>query len=70
MIQTVKIATSRTLTKPLFFGYSSTSKPNYVYCKYIALHILTKAFTNYILQTSLARKSVHLSVICTLLTDQ
>ncbi|KAG8673013.1 hypothetical protein FPOAC2_06437 [Fusarium poae] len=31
---TVKIATSRTLTKPLFFGYSSTSKPNYVYYEF------------------------------------
>ncbi|CAM1506031.1 Fc.00g056720.m01.CDS01 [Cosmosporella sp. VM-42] len=28
---TVKIATTKTLTKPLFFGYSSTSSPNYVY---------------------------------------
>jgi hypothetical protein len=46
MTQTVKIATSRTLTKPLFFGYSSTSKPNYVYCKYIIIPILTKSFTN------------------------
>ncbi|KAH7174005.1 uncharacterized protein B0J16DRAFT_406421 [Fusarium flagelliforme] len=31
---TVKIATSRTLTKPLFFGYSSTSRPNYVYYEF------------------------------------
>ncbi|RSL41810.1 hypothetical protein CEP54_015701 [Fusarium duplospermum] len=28
---TVKIAKTRTLTSPLFFGYSSTSKPDYVY---------------------------------------
>ncbi|KAJ4265959.1 hypothetical protein NW762_003932 [Fusarium torreyae] len=28
---TVKIATTKTLTKPLFFGYSSESKPNNVY---------------------------------------
>ncbi|KAM0415967.1 hypothetical protein ACHAPT_013066 [Fusarium lateritium] len=31
---TVKIATTRTLTKPLFFGYSSTSKPDYVYYEF------------------------------------
>ncbi|KAL4732123.1 hypothetical protein ACLX1H_001131 [Fusarium chlamydosporum] len=31
---TVKIATDRSLTKPLFFGYSSTSKPNYVYYEF------------------------------------
>ncbi|RGP80677.1 bys1 protein [Fusarium longipes] len=31
---TVKIATSRTLTKPLFFGYSSSSSPNYVYYEF------------------------------------
>ncbi|KAJ3548735.1 hypothetical protein NM208_g863 [Fusarium decemcellulare] len=31
---TVKIATTKTLTKPLFFGYSSTSKPDYVYYEF------------------------------------
>ncbi|KAM0554819.1 hypothetical protein ACHAPJ_006552 [Fusarium lateritium] len=31
---TVKIATTRSLTNPLFFGYSSTSKPNYVYYEF------------------------------------
>ncbi|EMT70449.1 Putative protein ybiU [Fusarium odoratissimum] len=31
---TVKIATTKTLTNPLFFGYSSTSKPNYVYYEF------------------------------------
>ncbi|EWY92054.1 hypothetical protein FOYG_08957 [Fusarium oxysporum NRRL 32931] len=46
---TVKIATTKTLTNPLFFGYSSTSKPNYVYCKSIPyklqhLHYLTKFY--------------------------
>ena|SRR6478735_4527215 len=30
---TIKIATTRTLTKPLFFGYSSESQPNNVYCR-------------------------------------
>jgi hypothetical protein len=29
---TVKIATTKTLTKPLFFGYSTESMPNNVYC--------------------------------------
>ncbi|KAL6863318.1 hypothetical protein ACO1O0_003566 [Amphichorda felina] len=28
---TVKIATTKTLSNPLFFGYSSTAEPNYVY---------------------------------------
>ncbi|KAF5023647.1 hypothetical protein F66182_4292 [Fusarium sp. NRRL 66182] len=31
---TVKIATTRTLSKPLFFGYSSTTRPNYVYYEF------------------------------------
>ncbi|KAF5592941.1 uncharacterized protein FSUBG_9987 [Fusarium subglutinans] len=31
---TVKIATTKTLSNPLFFGYSSTSKPNYVYYEF------------------------------------
>ncbi|KAM5358638.1 hypothetical protein ACJZ2D_015122 [Fusarium nematophilum] len=31
---TVKIATTKTLTNPLFFGYSSTSKPDYVYYEF------------------------------------
>ncbi|KAH7242079.1 hypothetical protein BKA59DRAFT_546427 [Fusarium tricinctum] len=31
---TIKIATTKTLDKPLFFGYSSTSKPNYVYYEF------------------------------------
>ncbi|KAF5642028.1 hypothetical protein F52700_3209 [Fusarium sp. NRRL 52700] len=31
---TIKIATTRTLTKPLFFGYSSESQPNYVYYEF------------------------------------
>ncbi|KAF7546086.1 hypothetical protein G7Z17_g8669 [Cylindrodendrum hubeiense] len=31
---TVKVATTKTLTKPLFFGYSSTSKPDYVYYEF------------------------------------
>ncbi|KAH7461059.1 hypothetical protein FOMA001_g19236 [Fusarium oxysporum f. sp. matthiolae] len=30
---TVKIATTKTLSNPLF-GYSSTSKPNYVYYEF------------------------------------
>ncbi|KAM0342528.1 hypothetical protein ACHAPU_009502 [Fusarium lateritium] len=31
---TVKIATTKTLSKPLFFGYSSSSNPNYVYYEF------------------------------------
>ncbi|KAG9503504.1 hypothetical protein J7337_003455 [Fusarium musae] len=31
---TIKIATTRTLTKPLFFGYSSESQPNNVYYEF------------------------------------
>ncbi|KAH7166515.1 hypothetical protein EDB81DRAFT_782369 [Dactylonectria macrodidyma] len=31
---TVKIATTKTLTNPLFFGYSSTAKPDYVYYEF------------------------------------
>ncbi|KAF4962948.1 hypothetical protein FZEAL_10965, partial [Fusarium zealandicum] len=31
---TVKIATTKTLTNPLFLGYSSTSKPDYVYYEF------------------------------------
>ncbi|KAL7623743.1 hypothetical protein AAE478_005296 [Parahypoxylon ruwenzoriense] len=30
---TVKIATTRTLSSPLFFGYSFTSNPDYAYCE-------------------------------------
>lgn len=33
-LKTVKIATTKTLSNPLFFGYSSTSKPNYVYYEF------------------------------------
>ncbi|EXK23806.1 hypothetical protein FOMG_19436 [Fusarium oxysporum f. sp. melonis 26406] len=31
---TVKIATTKALSNPLYFGYSSTSKPNYVYYEF------------------------------------
>lgn len=31
-MQTVKIATTKTLTNPLFFGYSFSSNPDYAYC--------------------------------------
>lgn len=31
--QTVKIAKTKTLTSPLFFGYSFSSNPDYAYCK-------------------------------------
>ncbi|KAJ5738031.1 hypothetical protein N7493_001186 [Penicillium malachiteum] len=31
---TVKIALTRTLETPLFFGYSFSSDPDYAYCKY------------------------------------
>jgi hypothetical protein len=33
MLQTVKIAKTKTLDKPLFFGYSFSSNPAYTYCK-------------------------------------
>jgi hypothetical protein len=36
-VQTIKIDTSKTLSKPLFFGYSSTTSPNYAYCEFLFL---------------------------------
>jgi hypothetical protein len=32
-VQTVKIAKTKTLDKPLFFGYSFSSNPDYAYCE-------------------------------------
>jgi hypothetical protein len=32
--QTIKIAKTKTLDKPLFFGYSFSSNPDYAYCEY------------------------------------
>lgn len=31
-MQTVKVAKTKTLTSPLFFGYSFSSNPDYAYC--------------------------------------
>ena len=31
--QTVKISKTKTLSTPLFFGYSFSSNPDYAYCK-------------------------------------
>ena len=33
-LQTVKIAKTKTLDTPLFFGYSFSSNPDYAYCEY------------------------------------
>jgi hypothetical protein len=33
-VQTVKVSKTKTLDKPLFFGYSFSSNPDYVYCKW------------------------------------
>lgn len=31
-MQTVKVAKTKTLTTPLFFGYSFSTAPDYAYC--------------------------------------
>lgn len=44
--QTVKISRTKTLAKPLFFGYSFTDDPDYAYCQSTRLSFLLCDRTN------------------------
>lgn len=48
-MQTVKIAKTKTLDKPLFFGYSFSSNPDYAYCECTQSICQLESFINRIL---------------------